>query len=267
MKLTSSSILLPGEPGRRCANFSYTIEVVRWPLYPLLFYATLLLTYRAAGRDSVDQVSPEAFLLVGVVGMALWSAAIWSGGYAIETERSTGTINSLFLSPASRNAVVIGYSLGAIAVFVLPTTLAAVLLALLFGVEFEIADPIAVAAAFGSLIVAALAMAHLLAGAFVLTRRANMFANFLQSPIYLLSGMLVPVGDLPEVVQGFAYVFPISAGMDALRSTMLSGAGLGAVADPLLRLLVVSVVLVLAGHLLLGRVEHAARNAGTLDFE
>ncbi len=229
--------------------------------------STLILTYQAAGRETVDQVSPEAFLLVGILGMALWSAAIWAGGSSIESERSTGTINSLFLTPASRDAVVLGYSMGALIVFVLPTMAIATLLAFATGVKFDVASPIAPVLSVLALAFAAIAMAHLLSGAFVLTRRANMFANFLQTPIYVLSGMVVPIKDLPESVQWFAYVFPVSAGMEALRGTLLTGSTLSDVAEPLGRLFIVSVALFAVGHWTLGRVEHAARNAGTLDFE
>ncbi len=248
-------------------TLAYTIEVIRWPLFPLLFYISLYFTYEAAGRESAGAVSPAAFLLVGIFGMTLWSSAIWSGGYAVETERSAGTINSLFLTPASRGAVVIGYSLGAIAVFVAPTMVVTTMLAMILGVDFDIADPAAVIVAFASLLLAAIAMGYLLAGAFVLTRRANMFANFLQTPIYLLSGMVVPVRDLPEVLQWFAAVFPISAGMDALRGTLLTGQTMSMISDSIFKLLAISLIVMVIGHWLLGRVEHAARNAGTLDFE
>ena len=246
---------------------AYTIEVVRWPIYPLLFYLSLYFTYQAAGRDTAGDVSPEAFLLVGVFGMTLWSSSIWSGGYAVESERSAGTINSLFLSPASRGAVVIGYSLGALTIFVVPTMVVATALAFFLGVDFDVADPLAVLVAFGALLAAALALAYLLSGAFVLTRRANMFANFVQTPIYLLSGMAVPVDDLPEWLHWFAWAFPLSGGMEALRGTLLSGQSLEDISATIIRLLLVSAVLLIAGQWLLGRVEHAARNAGTLDFE
>lgn len=248
-------------------TLAYTIEVVRWPIFPLLYYLTFSFTYQAAGRESVAGVSPEAFLLVGLFGMTLWSSAIWSGGYAVETERSAGTINSLFLTPASRGAVVLGYSLGAIAIFVAPTMTVATLLAFAFGVDFNVTDPFAVVVAFGALLIAALAMAYLLSGAFVLTRRANMFANFLQSPIYLLSGMALPVDDLPGWLQWFAWVFPLSAGMDALRGTLLSGQSLGDISDSIIRLLILAALLMAAGQWLLGKVEHAARDTGSLDFE
>lgn len=248
-------------------TLAHTIEVVRWPLYPAIYYMILLITYRASGRESVAGVSPESFLLVGAFGMVLWTSAVWTGGYAIEWERSEGTILSLFLTPASRGAVVIGYELGSLAIFVLPTIAVVTVLGIVAGAEVNVAHPLAVIASGLVLLAGTVAIGYVLAGAFVLTRRANMIANFIQSPIYLLSGMVVPVEDLPRALQWFAYIFPISAGMTALRDTLLSGAGFGDIAEPLTRFAIVSAGLFVFGHWLLGRVEHVAKRGDQLDFD
>jgi hypothetical protein len=55
--------------------------------------------------------------------------------------------------------------------------------------------------------------------------------------------------------------------MDALRGTLLTGQTMGDIADSIFRLLILAAVLMAVGQWLLGKVEHAARNAGTLDFE
>lgn len=246
---------------------AYLIEIVRWPVYPLLYFVILLLTYRIAGRESVQGVSPEAFLLVGVWGMVLWTSAIWESGYAIEHERREGTLLSLFLTPASRSAVIVGYALGSMIAFVLPTMMLVAITALAFGARFDVADPAALVLAALALPVGSLALGYLLSGAFVLTRRANMIANFIQSPIYLLSGMVVPIEDLPGPLQWFAAVFPISAGMDALRAALLRGATLSEISGDLMRFGIVTLVALAAGRLLLGRVEHVAKRGGQFDFD
>ena len=128
-------------------------------------------------------------------------------------------------------------------------------------------ERIAALVALVALVGASFALGYALAGFFVLTRRANLLANSLQSPIFLLSGMLVPVAALPGPLRPLASVFPISDGMTALRAALLGGAGLGDIGGPLLRLLLMSAVLVLAGTLLLGRVEHDAKRGATLDYD
>jgi ABC-2 type transport system permease protein len=246
---------------------AYTIEIVRWPLFPLLYFAMLLLTYRISGQETVAGYNVEGFLLVGAIGMVLWSAAIWTGGYAIEIERMEGTINSLFLTPSSRVAVITGYSLGGLAMFMLPAVIVLTILAMLTGVQFDVQSPIAVVIASFSLIFGACALGHVLASAFVLTRRANLWANFLQTPIYLLSGMVVAIEALPEWVQWFAAVFPIGAGMTALRDALLAGATVGDISEPLVRFAVSSAALLVIGSYLLKRVENVAKRGGQFDLD
>jgi ABC-2 type transport system permease protein len=246
---------------------AYTIEIFRWPLFPMIYFSTLLLTYRVSGQQAAGGYNIEGFLLVGAIGMVLWGSAIWSGGYAIEMERTEGTINSLFLTPSSRAAVIMGYGLGSYAIFIMPTVTVLTVLGFLTGAEFNIQSPLAVVLAASALMFGALALGHALAGAFVLTRRANLWANFLQSPIYLLSGMVVPVSALPDWIGWFARVFPLSAGMNALRESLLAGAGVGDISEPLLRFGLSSLVLVIAGSLLLRRVEHVAKRGGQFDLD
>ena len=248
-------------------QMAYTIEIIRWPLWPVMYFLVLALTYQVSGRTEVNGMSPEGFLLVGTIGMVLWTSSIWTGGYAIEIERWEGTIQSLLLTPGSRSGVVIGYAVGSLVVFILPSILILVVLAVLLGAEFTIHDPLAVIVSAMSLLAGSLALGYFLSGAFVLTRKANMFANFVQSPIYLLSGMVVPISALPKALQWFAYIFPISAAMTALRETLLAGASLGDVSNLLLRFIVFSAVFSVGGWYMLRKVEHVAKRGGALDLD
>lgn len=246
---------------------AYAIEIVRWPLFPVIYFLTLLLTYRTSGQATAGGYNVEGFLLVGAIGIVFWSATIWSGGYAVEIERTEGTINSLFLTPASRAAVIMGYGLGSYAVFIVPAVVVLALLGMATGAEFNIQSPLAVLLSGAALTFGALALGHALSGGFVLTRRANLWANFLQAPIYLLSGMVVPVSDLPGWLSWFAQIFPISAGMDALRDALLASATVGDVAGPLARLGISSLAVFIVGSLLLRRVENVAKRGGQFDLD
>jgi ABC-type multidrug transport system permease subunit len=227
----------------------------------------LLITYRVSGQETAGGYNIEGFLLVGTIGMVLWTTAIWTGGYAIEIERTEGTINSLFLTPSSRAAVILGYALGGFAIFSVPTVVVLAALSVFTGAKFDIQSPLAVAVASLALIFGAFALGHVLASGFVLTRRANLWANFLQTPIYLLSGMVVPIVALPFWIRWFADIFPIGAGMTALRDALLTGATVGDIADPLLRFAVSSVGLLIIGTLLLRRVENVAKRSGQFDLD
>ena len=79
--------------------------------------------------------------------------------------------------------------------------------------------------------------------------------------------MLVPISALPGPMQGLASIFPLSTGMDALRQSLLGGAGIGDVGGELVRLLLLSAVLFVFGWIMLRRVEHVAKRGAELDFD
>jgi ABC-2 type transport system permease protein len=246
---------------------AYMIELIRWPAFPVLYFVALYLTYSASGRDAVSGYPVAGFLLVGVVGIVLWSSNLWSSGYAIEFERREGTLESLFLSPASRSAVVLGYGAGSLFIMVIPTTVMLILLTIIFGVEGSISSIPAVLLSIAGMILASISLGYLLAGFFVLTRRANVIANFLQAPVHLLSGAVLPVSELPEPLQVFARLFPLSHGMDAIRESALAGATVADIQMSLVGLIGTSMALLAIGAVLLRRVERNARNGAELDFE
>ncbi len=245
---------------------AYLIDVVRAPLGVVLFFLSWWLMYRVSGSDEdVGGANAAGFLLIGMVGLLAWSSSIWSSGYAIEHERGEGTIGALFLSPASRAAVVVGYGLGSFA-WELPSLLVVGLIALLSGARFAVSDPLAALAALASVYVASLCVGTAISGLFVLSRRGNLLANALQMPIYLLAGFVVPRDRLPDWLEPLSAAVPASHAVDALRATTLTGASLADVAGTLGMAAGTSATFVLIGVLSLRRVEGVAKRAGRLEL-
>jgi ABC-2 type transport system permease protein len=244
---------------------AYPIQLIRWPLGPLFTFATWRITYGAAGHGQVDGVSVSGFLLVGIFGLITWTSSIWSSGYAIQDERDSGTSGSLFLSPVSRAAVVAGYGVGSF-VWFLPSFAVLLLLGSLTGARLRIADPTAVALSVLCLIVASLAAGFTFSGLFILSRRGNLIANVIQSPIYLLSGLMVPLAVLPAWLRSIANAIPATHAIIALRAATLLGASTGSVGRELILGFFVSAVWFGLGLLGLKRVEHVAKRIGQLDL-
>lgn len=246
---------------------AYAIELVRWPLHPILLFVALYLTYSVSGREVVSGYPVAGFLVVGVVGMVLWTSNLWASGYAIEFERQEGTLQALILSPASRSAVVLGYGAGSLLIMVAPTAIVLAAIGLLLQIGFMATSLGAVSLSLLGMLLASISLGYVLAGFFVLTRRANVIANFLQTPVYLLSGAVLPVQELPDSLQLFARLFPLSYGMDAVRDSLLAGASIADVWTSLIGIVVSSAALFIIGALLLHRVERSARDGAELDFE
>jgi ABC-2 type transport system permease protein len=243
---------------------AYLIDILRTPLDPLSLYATWRIAYAVAGHGRVAP-AVSGFLLVGMVGLITWTSTIWSSGYAIEQERWEGTVTALFLAPASRSAVVVGYGLGSL-IWLLPSFAVVTLIGVATGARLHVADPLAAIVALGALLAASLATGYALAGLFVLSRRGNLLANFLQLPIYLLAGFVVPRTRLPGPLHALSAAIPAGHAVDALRASALSAATLPAILGPLGLTLVTSALYALVGFVALRRVERVAKRAGELDL-
>jgi ABC-2 type transport system permease protein len=244
---------------------AYAIELIRWPLGPLLTFASWRITYSVSGRAHVDGATAAGFLLVGIFGLITWTSTLWASGYAIHWERHEGTSPALFLSPASRAAVVAGYGIGSF-VWFLPSFLSVLILGVLTGARLHVADPLALALSVLALFVASLAAGFFFAGLFVLSRNGNLIANFLQTPIFLLAGFLVPLSSLPSYVRPLSDALPVTHAIIALRTTSLLGATLAQSGRQIALALALSLVFWIIGLLGLRRMEYVAKRTGQLDL-
>lgn len=246
-------------------GIAYIINVIRIPLLPFTYYAVAYLAYQAAGRQTIDGVSASGFLLIGIFGQIMVMSAVWETGSAIENERYEGTIAALFLSPANRIAVIAGHGLGGI-LFLVPALLVVAVLGLAIGADINIASPAAAVVAAMALLASSLSLGFLLAAFFVLSRRANLMANVIQHPLYLLGGLIVPRAEFPSWLHTASHGMPLAHAVDALRQSTLSGASLADIAPALLGTLLTSIVCLSLGIIGIRRVENAAKRSGQLDL-
>lgn len=244
---------------------AYVINIIRMPLGPLMLFAVAWFAYNASGRTTIGGTNVAGFLLVGMVAQICWSAAVWGGGSAIENERYEGTIAALFLSPVNRMAVVIGHGFAGL-IFLLPSMAVVALLGIVTGADANISDPLAAALGLVTIVVASLAMGVLLAAFFVLTRRANLMANFIQHPINLLAGFIVPRAELPGWLHALSDTLPIAHALDAFRASTLTGASLSDIGGSAAASLLLSGAFALVGAMGIRRIEHAAKRTGQLEL-
>jgi ABC-2 type transport system permease protein len=244
---------------------TYAIQRVRNPLTLAINFSTWRIAYGLTGHGHVNGATVSGFLLVGSFGNIIWFSTLWSSGFAIERARHEGTSGALFLSPASRPAVIVGYGLGALAMAV-PAFLLVFVLALLTGAQLHVTDWLATVLSFIALVVGTLACGFALSGIFILSRRGNLISSLLQMPIYLLAGFVVPVSRLPLWVQPFSNALPISHAAIALRESALLGDGIALTGSQLLWSFGIAAAIAALGYLALWRVEHVAKHAGQLDL-
>ena len=244
---------------------SNVILLVRRPLTPALGFIAALLAYRISGQTAVPAEQVTGFLIVGTLAIQAWDATVWSCGFALQSDAYNGTLPSILVSPSNRMAVVLGYGLGD---FVLsaPAVFVTLLIGLLFGATFDVAHPILVLVALAMVYISALAIGVACCGLFILSRNANPLANFLQTPVYILAGFYFPRSALPDWLEPVGGILPITHALEALRASMLGGAGWTDLLDELVTTALASGLFVLLGIWSLRRVDHELRRSGSLNL-
>ena len=252
---------------------SYRASVVATIIWPLPLLALNVYQYLGlASGPQVDEILNAKYgipnfsgmIILGTIVYLLYNRMLWGTGASLQEERFSGTIESLFLTPANRTTMLFAFGFSSllegawwiVGVFVLSWAI--------FGLQPAIADWAAVAIALVSTMMALVAVGVFFASFFVLTRASDQLATSLMAPIRYASGVAFPISALPAVFQLFAYILPVTYGINALRTTVIQQGTTISLIGTLVPLYLVTVVLIVVGHFTLKSVEAQAKKSGSL---
>ncbi len=161
----------------------------------------------------------KAFIFPGIIGQTVLFTAVFSG-VSVIIDRQYGFLKEILVAPISRPSIVFGKALG-ISTTALIQGLILLLLSFLVGIQMtpEIFFPSAVVILLISLGLSGLGL--LIASFTDSMEGFNLILSFIVLPIFLLSGALFPVTNLPSWLQVAVYLDPLTYGVDALRAIIL----------------------------------------------
>lgn len=191
---------------------------------------------RAAGRaDPVaasDQLMREPgsryidFLIPGLLGMNLMGSAIWGLGFAIVDARRKKLIKRLVATPMPRHYYLLSFVMSRLVLLVLEVAVVLGFGYLVFGVPIRGSlGTLVLLCMLGSLSFSALGL--LIASRAQTIEAASGLMNSVMMPMWIVSGVFFSAQRFPDLLQPVIKALPLTAAIDALRATMLQGAGLG----------------------------------------
>jgi ABC-2 type transport system permease protein len=203
-------------------SVSELVSITVWPV----IYATI--AYYMFGADSDPDVLLTASL--GATVMAIWSSVAFSSGGAIEIQRSLGTLELLVAAPVPFAAVLapITIATSAIGVYALGATL--FWGRLLFGIPLHFEHPLLFAISLPAAIGAIGMLGLILASTLIYYRAALFLGASLEYPVWLVTGLLVPLSVLPGWVAPISWLLAPTWGVRAIRESTVGGAPLSAIA-------------------------------------
>jgi ABC-2 type transport system permease protein len=189
----------------------------------------------AAGRVDPVRIGDELvrepgaryvdFLVPGLVGLGIMSNAIWGLGFSIVDSRRRKLMKRLVATPMPRSYYLMSFLLWRMMILVVEVGVPVGFGALAFDVPVRgrlidlIVICVVASTAFSALALLVASRARTIEG-------VSGLMNFVQVPMWILSGVFFSSQRFPDAVQPLIGALPLTATIDALRANMLEGATL-----------------------------------------
>jgi ABC-2 type transport system permease protein len=189
---------------------------------PVLFWLFLGAGFAGSFRaPGMEQVSYLEYFYPGVMLMMMLFASIFSSITIIE-DRDAGFLQGVLVAPVSRLAIVLGKVLGCTAIAMVQTIIFTVAAPFL-GLHLDAARLVMLLGAFVLTGVGFSALGFLLAWGMKSTSAFHAVMMVFLMPLWLLSGALFPVGNVPIWLKTLMIANPVSHALVIIRAPFYAG--------------------------------------------
>ena len=197
---------------------SRIVGAVAMPVFMLVFLGLGFRRVEVPGIPS--EIGYIQYLVPGILGMTILFSSAYTG-MGVIMDRQYGFLKEVLVTPASRVSIVIGMMAGGATISLIQATMMMVLSVL---IGFQLPSPPQIAGAIVIMLLISVIFINIgltLSSVLKDFHGFNMIINFIVFPLFLLSGALFPVANLPAAIKVFSYIDPLTYGVDALRGIMI----------------------------------------------
>lgn len=233
-------------------------DVMVTTIWPLVYASLAYFMFRAGSE-------PESLLLasLGATVMGIWSVTTVGAADAIQRQRWAGVLEVLVAAPTPFWTVLLPITIAssAIGIYSLVSTL--LWGRFLFGIPLDLAQPVWFAVSIPPTIVSIGLLGFVMASVVVRFRAGWAVGNMFEYPVWIVTGLLIPVALLPAWAEPVSWALAPTWGMRALSDSAFIG---GSPLFDIAMCVLLSAVYTVVGALLLGRFLQSARRRATLSL-
>ena len=227
-------------------------------LQPIIFASIAFFMFESGQREGT-----LLYVALGAGLMGIWSSTLFGSGGSIQWQRWQGTLELSVAAPARFLWVMLPLTVATASIGLYSIVATLVWGRLFFGMPLALHQPWLFALALPVTILSLGLLGLVLASTFVLYRNANAFSNLLEYPVWLVTGLLVPLSLLPGWVEWISWVLAPTWGVEALRNAALGG---GQVWPAIGMCVLLGAVYLALGAVFLQNFERLAREKATLSL-
>lgn len=247
------------------------LSFVFWPIALPLAFVFQAQAFSGGRDDTMAAFTERAgtnevagFLFIGWAAYMWLSLILWGPGTALRTEQVRGSLEAIFLTPASRLVVLFGPAISQLVWAAWILVIVGVALRIGFGVVIGPAEALRAVAILIVGIPALYAIGAVFASVVLRFGDVHALVQGVRGLFTALCGMSFPIIILPDLAQRVALALPPTYLIADLRSVLLAGAGIGQVAGDLAILAAMGIVLSVVAAIAFSRTERYARRGGRL---
>jgi ABC-2 type transport system permease protein len=242
-----------------------------WPIILPLSYVLQGQAYsggssaaQSAFLQRTGTLDVAGFLFLGWAAYMWISMVLWGPGTALRTEQIRGSLEAIFMTPASRLVIIFGPAVSQIVWALWMFGVVGLALWMFFGVPFTL---VAIARAVAVILVAVPALyglGALFASVVLRFGEVGALVQAVRGVFTALCGMTFPILILPDWARAVAYALPPTYLIADLRQVLLTGASLSGLLTDLVALLLLGALTCLLAVIAFRRTEAYARRGGSL---
>lgn len=204
------------------------------------------------------------YVVIGNMVQSIAATTLYSVADIPGTEKHTGMLSALVQTPASLFSLFLGMSLLNILSGLISATLSLCYAQFIFGIDLAAANFLSIAVIFilTSMSLAGLGMAVGSVG--LRLRTSNIIANIVSYIGLLICGVNFPISYLPEWVQFFSNINPLTYAVNATRGAA-DGMGIVELSGDLITMVVLGAIYLLISFVLFTIFERKMRSLGLYD--
>ena len=164
----------------------------------------------------------QEFIFPGIIGQTLLFTSMFMG-VSVIWDRQFGFLKEIMVAPISRVSIFTGKMLG-VSTDSMIQGMIVLMLGFVIGVHITISMVIAVLPLMLLVTLGVVCIGLTLASFMTSLESYGTIMTFVNLPMFLLSGALFPVNNLPSWLKAVVYINPLTYGVDAMRAVILGNA-------------------------------------------
>ena len=218
----------------------------------------------AAFAERAGSTNVAGFVFIGYA-MYMWlSTLLWGPGTALRQEQVRGSLEAVFVTPASRLVPLFGPGVAMLIPMAATFVVMGVALWLLFGVVPPLGAVLEAAVVVVLGIPALYAIGALFAASVLRFGEVGPIVQLIRGMFVLTCGITFPVAMLPLWAQVWAWLLPPTYIVEDLRRVLLGGAGLGEAVPHIAIVLTIAMLTAVLAIIVFRALETSARRSGML---